>query len=239
MRVTMAGGESVSGSVLALDEQTHTLVLRLASAAAEGACALLLTAECGVCVGWSCWDRRRSIERASVDSDPSTHRSNRLIESIDRASRPTVFHRIISATSPPSTQPHDHTDGGAPPPGAGSGSGQGSHLRFLCVNAIQSVEVVKPEEGGGSSGNGEAAAQQDIRLVGWLDCLFVWRWWREPVVPSFDHHYPLSTQFLSPLFLHHSSTLKRQPPLIFKHPLVGPTPPATPTRPPPHTHTHV
>jgi hypothetical protein len=35
VQVTTTGGESVSGTVLALDEQTHTLVLRLA--AGEGA----------------------------------------------------------------------------------------------------------------------------------------------------------------------------------------------------------
>ena len=36
VRLTTAGGEAVSGSVHALDEQTHTLVLRLA---AQGTCA--------------------------------------------------------------------------------------------------------------------------------------------------------------------------------------------------------
>lgn len=41
VRLTTSGGESVSGSVHALDEQTHTLVLRLpagASSSSEGTC---------------------------------------------------------------------------------------------------------------------------------------------------------------------------------------------------------
>lgn len=38
VRLTTSAGEAVAGSVHALDEQTHTLVLRLPAAAGEGAC---------------------------------------------------------------------------------------------------------------------------------------------------------------------------------------------------------